>query len=105
MRHLLRRSALVLALVAAPVAPLAPPAAAQDTKLEVRDADTVKSVLERHVGKRVSLVVASGPELTGTVVKVTANVVHLGELQGREFFDAVVSLDRISAVVVRTRTR
>jgi hypothetical protein len=105
LRHLLRRSALLLALVAVSVAALAAPAAAQDTKLEVRDADSVKSVLERHVGKRVSLVVASGPELTGTVVKVAANVVHLGELQGREFFDAVVSLDRISAVVVRTRTR
>jgi len=104
-RHLLRRSALVLALVAASAAALALPAAAQDTKLEVRDADTVKSVLERHVGKRVSLVVAAGPELTGTVVKVAGNVVHLGELQGRELFDAVVGLDRISAVVVRTRAR
>jgi hypothetical protein len=80
-------------------------ASAQDAKLEIRDDDTVKSVLARHVGKRVSLVMGSGPDLTGTVVKVGTGVVHLGELQGREFFDAAVSLDKIGAVVVRTRTR
>ena len=81
-------------------------AVAQDARLEVKDGDNLKMVLERYVGKRVSLVMGSGPELTGVVVKVGANVVHLGELQGREFFDAAVSLDRISAVVVaRPRSR
>ena len=80
-------------------------AGAQDARLEVKDGDSLKSVLERHVGKRVSLVMGAGPELTGVVVKVGANVVHLGELGGREFFDAAVSLDRISAVVVRVRSR
>lgn len=80
-------------------------AEAQDTKLELKDGDTVKAVLERYVGKRVSLMMGSGPELTGTVVKVGAGVVHLGELQGREFFDAAVSLDKINAVVVRVKTR
>lgn len=93
-------TALLLGGLAAPAT-----APAQDTKLEVRDADSVKSVLERHVGKRVALVMASGPDLTGTVVKVGERVVHLGELQGRELFDAAVSLDRITAVVVRVRSR
>ena len=93
-------TALLLGGLAAPAT-----ARAQDTKLEVRDADSVKSVLERHVGKRVALVMASGPDLTGTVVKVGERVVHLGELQGRELFDAAVSLDRITAVVVRVRSR
>jgi hypothetical protein len=78
---------------------------AQDARLDVKEGDSLKSVLERHVGKRVSLVMGAGPELTGVVVKVGANVVHLGELGGREFFDAAVSLDRINAVVIRVRTR
>lgn len=39
------------------------------------------------------------------MLKVAGNVVHLSELSGREFFDAVVSLDRVSAVVVRVRQR
>jgi phage-related minor tail protein len=80
-------------------------ALAQETKLEVRDGDTVRSVLERHVGKRVTVVTAAGSELSGVVVKVAGHVVHLSELSGREFFDAVIALDRISAVVVRVRTR
>jgi len=90
-------------LLACLVAPATAPA--QDVKLEVKDGDSVKAVLERYVGKRVALVMTSGPDLTGTVVKVGERVVHLGELQGREFFDAAVSLDRVNAVVVRVRSR
>lgn len=78
-------------------------ASAQDTKIEVRSGDVVKTLLERQVGKRVGLVLTSGPELAGVVTAVGDHVVHLSELTGREFFDAVVSLDRISAVVIRVR--
>ena len=94
-----------LVLVALVVASYLPTAYAQDIKLEVRSADSVKSVLERQVGKRVSVVVATGPELSGVVSSVGDKVVHLSELSGREFFDAVVSLEHIHAVVVRVRTR
>jgi small nuclear ribonucleoprotein (snRNP)-like protein len=65
----------------------------------------VKSVLERLVGKRVSVVLTSGPELSGVVTSVGDKVVLLSELTGREFFDGVVNIDQIGAVVVRTRTR
>jgi hypothetical protein len=82
---------------------LAPSVACAQDKLEVRKTDTVKSLLERQVGKRVGLVLTTGPELTGTVTAVEGQVVHLSQLAGREFFDVVVSLDRISGVVVRTR--
>jgi hypothetical protein len=80
-------------------------ASAQDTKLDVRSGDTVRTALERLVGKRVGLVLNTGPELAGVVISVGDHVVHLSELTGREFFDAVVSLDRISAVVIRVRSR
>jgi hypothetical protein len=98
------RALAVLALVVTVSVPLFT-ASAQDTKLEVRSGDVVKTVLERHVGKRVGLVLATGPELAGVVTLVGDHVVHLSELTGREFFDAVVSLDRISAVVIRVRGR
>ena len=100
--HRLRVALLALALASAAV-PLGP-ALAQE-KIELRDADTVKAVLERLAGKRVALVMRSGTELTGTVAKVSAQAVHLAELGGREFFDAVVSLDQVQAVVVRARGR
>ena len=93
--------ALVTGVVLAALAPVTAPA--QETRLEVQSADTVKSVLERQVGKRVGLVLTTGPELTGVVTRVGDTVVHLSELSGREFFDAVIGLDRISAVVIRVR--
>ena len=80
-------------------------ASAQDTKVEVKSPDTVKTVLDRLVGKRVSLVLTTGPELAGIVSVVGDKVVLLTDLTNREFFDGVVSIDHIAAVIVRTRTR
>jgi hypothetical protein len=73
----LRRGAAVAAGLVAVLGGLAGTSRAQD-KLAVGEAETIRSLLERQVGKR---------------------------LQGREFFDAVVALDRISAVLVRARAR
>jgi len=99
-------SAAVVAL-ALLVASLASPstAAAQDTKLEIKSGDTVKTVLAGLMGKRVGLVLTTGPEIAGVVTTVGDNVVHLSELSGREFFDAVVSLDKIAGVVIRVKNR
>jgi hypothetical protein len=103
---MMRLSALlaVAALVAVSLFPL-PEAAAQEVKLDVHGGDTVKSVLERLVGKRVSLVLTAGPEVAGVVTTVGDKVVLLKDLTNREFFDGVVSLDRVTAVIVRTRSR
>ena len=78
------------------------PAIAQ-AKFQIETADTLKSVLERQVGRAVRLRLQSGEEVGGTVTKVGDHVVQLSELAGREFFDAVVPLDRIIAVILRTR--
>jgi len=94
----------LLVMIAAVHVPLAP-LRAQTDKLEIAEGDTVKAVLERQASKRVSLVLSTGQELSGIVSKVTRDVVHLSELSGRELFDAVVPLDRITAVVIRVRTR
>jgi hypothetical protein len=94
----------VLAVVAASLLPL-PEAGAQEVKLDVHGGDTVKSVLERLVGKRVSLVLTAGPEVAGVVTTVGDKVVLLKDLTNREFFDGVVSLDHVAAVIVRTRGR
>lgn len=63
--------------------------------------DSIQSVLTSHKGKRLTVRVMSGEELTGVVQSVNARVLHLGELTGREFFDAVVNIDDIQAVIVR----
>jgi hypothetical protein len=69
----------------------------------IKAGDTLPTVLESYQGKRVAVRLQSGDELTGKVRAVTKDVLHLGELTGREFFDAVIDLHKVSAVVVRTR--
>jgi hypothetical protein len=97
------RSAVVVAWVcmACTTIPVIPVAA--QGKFQIESADTIKSVLERQIGKAIRPRLQSGEEVGGTVTKVGDHVVHLSELAGREFFDAVVRIDGISAVILRTR--
>lgn len=78
----------------------AAPAGAQ---LQVGAGDTIESVLKAQNGKRVTLRLRSNQELTGIVRMSSARLVQLGALSGREFFDAVVPLEAIDAVIVRTK--
>ena len=77
------------------------PAQAQD--LSITANDSVQSVLAAQKGKRVTLRMSGGQELTGTVREATAKLVVLGGLTGREFFDAAIPLDKVEAVLVRTK--
>src|SRR5437879_1837078 len=92
------RYALVLILAAT----LAWSAAALAAELRLSPTDTLDSVLRAQSG-RVTVRLRSGQEFTGTVRSVDAKLLHLGSLTGREFFDAVVPLDAIDAVLVRTK--
>jgi hypothetical protein len=97
------RTGVALALVGLVcLATFATPVAAQ-AKFQIESADTVKSLLERHMGRPVRVRLQSGEEMGGTVTKVGEHVVQLSELAGREFFDAVIRLDSIRAVILRTR--
>jgi hypothetical protein len=79
------------------------PAGAQDAKLEV-NGDAIKVNLEQQVGKRVRLRLVSGQDVEGTVVAVGAAGVQVGRLGGGlDFYDAVVRLDQIAAIIVRVR--
>ncbi len=79
----------------------APPVQAQE--LSIKATDTVQSVLAAHKGKRVTVRLSGGQELTGLVRETTDKLVVLGTLQGREFFDAAIPLERVEAVLVRTK--
>ena len=77
------------------------PAQAQD--LNVSANDTLQSVLAAQKGKRVTLRLSGGQEITGLMREATAKLVVLGGLAGREFFDAAVPLEKVEAVLVRTK--
>jgi len=97
------RILMLVACLSLPV--LAGAADADKSPLQIRGTDTIRSVLEQHTGKVVKLRLKSGQELGGTVARFGSGVVQLSQVSGMEFFDAVVSLDDISAVLIRTRTR
>lgn len=79
------------------------PMAATSAPLTVGSSDTVQTVLEVQRGKRVTVKLTSGQELTGIVKTVSGDVVHLAQLSGKEFYDAVVATSSISAVIIRTK--
>lgn len=76
---------------------------AQAAPLSVGKSDTIAAVLAAQQGNRVTVRLGSGAELSGKVVTVGDNVLQLGELAGKEFFDAAVPLGSIEAVIVRVR--
>jgi len=89
----------LLAAIAASIL-LALPAQAQE--LGITANDSIQTVLAAQKGKRVTLRVG-GAELTGIVREATARLVVLGAVTGREFFDAAVPLEKVEAVLVRTK--
>lgn len=72
-------------------------------ELSVSPSDTVQTVAAAQKGKRITLRLRSGQELTGTVKEATPKLVVLAGIQGREFFDAAVPVEMIEAVLVRNR--
>lgn len=73
--------------------------------LSISSDDSIQSVLSAQKGKRVTLRLKSGNDLSGTVGEVNDNIVHIKQLAGKEFFDAAVALKGILAVEIRTRDR
>ena len=71
--------------------------------LTVKGDDDIESVLKAHNGKRVTVKLNSGDELTGTAGPVNDNLIQLRELSGKEFFDAIINIDEISALIIRTK--
>ncbi|MBI5445550.1 MAG: hypothetical protein HY900_30590 [Deltaproteobacteria bacterium] len=67
----------------------------------VKAGDSIQKVLEGHQGKKVTVRLLAGEELTGKVKTVTNELLHLSGLTGREYFDAVVDVNRVQAVIVR----
>lgn len=71
--------------------------------LAVNKGDTVAGVLAGQAGNRVTVKLQSGEELSGKVIVVGDSVLQLGELAGKEFFDAVIPLGSVEAVIIRVR--
>jgi hypothetical protein len=77
---------------------------AQDKGYELKSsAATVKDVLSENIGKRVIVRMDTGDNLEGTVNKVGDSLVHISKISGKDFYDSVVRIDKISAVIFKVR--
>ncbi len=64
---------------------------------------SMKDNLTSNVGKRVSLMISAGESVEGTIEKVGGHFVLVSKLSGKDFYDALVRIDDIKAVVYRAR--
>jgi len=76
---------------------------AADMNMEIGKSDSVITFLERNIGQRVEISLLSGEVLRGKVAVATPLTIHLSELTGKEFYDAIIRSDTIAAVVVRVK--
>jgi hypothetical protein len=66
--------------------------------------ESVKDLLARHKGKHIIIRLNSGQDLEGELEEIGDHVLHMTELAGMEFYDAVVRLETVAALIVRTRS-
>ena len=81
----------------------APVASAEELKIEVGDPDAIRVALEKVAGKSVVLKLTGGEEIAGVVESVGPTAVRIGQLTGKEFYSAVVLIERVSAIIYRAK--
>ena len=73
-------------------------------KIELQQSYGIKEVLIKYTGKRVSVTLDSGAVFEGILTKVGDHLVHISRLRGKEYFDAMIRVDKISSVVIRAKS-
>lgn len=76
---------------------------AEEKKYDLNPASGIKDILKEHTGKRVYVRMESGEEMLGIVSKGGDHLVQISEVAGRDFYDAAIRIDRISAVIFKVR--
>lgn len=59
--------------------------------------------LKLLIGKKVHVTLESGKTLAGFVKEVGNHLIHLEKLDGKDFFDALIRIENISAIEARFR--
>jgi len=63
----------------------------------------IRENLLLNIGKRVALRITAGEPIEGTILTVGDQSVQLSKLSGRDYYDAIVRIDRIEAIIFRAR--
>jgi hypothetical protein len=80
------------------------PAAGTDT-FQFNVSASMEDNLSMLRGKTVTVYLATGQTIIGTVNDVKGNLLHLTKLSQKEFFDALIAIDRISAIDTRVKSQ
>ena len=56
-----------------------------------------------NVGKRISVRTESGDTIDGIITRVGDHNVHIAKLVGKDFYDAIVRIDKIESFTFRAR--
>ena len=75
--------------------------AVQDAKFDV--SSSIKDNLKAYVGKDVLIHLRSGKTFQGYVKAAGDHFVHVEKLSGRDYYDALIRIDDISAIEARFR--
>ncbi len=78
---------------------------AEEGGFRLKPGATMRDILTDQVGKRAAVRIDSGEEIEGTITNVGDGLVQISKLTGKDFFDAVVRIDRISSVRMRVRDK
>lgn len=76
---------------------------AEDINYRLNPSAAIQDILKDNVGKRVVIKLDAAEELEGTVTLVGNNLVHISKLSRRDFYDAFVRIEKISAVILKAR--
>lgn len=79
----------------------ASPAVTPKVSIEIGQDATMNDVLQSKVGQYVEIKLLSGEALSGRLVRTTPNLLHLSKITGRNYFDAVIRIDHVSAMIVQ----
>jgi hypothetical protein len=71
--------------------------------LSIKNSDTIQSLLEAKKGTIITLRLTDGEEMTGKVRFVSKELVQLEELSGKDYYDGIVDIKNISAIVIRVK--
>ncbi|ARU56690.1 hypothetical protein OLMES_2640 [Oleiphilus messinensis] len=71
--------------------------------LEVGNMDNIPTLLSRLDTRTITVSLKNGKEYTGRVARVTDHILHLDNLRGMEYFDAVITIEDVSGFVIRTQ--
>jgi hypothetical protein len=73
--------------------------------LTILPGDTMATMLAKYVDKSVTVRLSYGDPLSGTVKSVGKELLYLSSIRGMEFYDAVIQLEDIEAIVIRVRNQ